>query len=218
MPKVKNCPRIMLPTPANTLPLPPPLVPSSIVLMKTVLSAPSTPSKPLCVPPPNKKSCPPPFIRGQVGRKFFSLAQPRNCTRIPDGCSLIIAGFRKVLPYEKVNSKYIILDPFGNAWSAPKVFDVWHEEVESHALSSDEFQSYRIAVVRDANDFFLAFSNRKTHINNVIHELQRDLDFSDNEASHKQIQRMSTKNKTQTSILMMKINLGKKYYGLNKII
>ena len=135
MVKVKTCPRIALPPPDAILPPPPPLIPTSSVILKSVPSAPSTPSKPPCVPPPNKKPCPPPFIRGQVGRKFFSLAQPRNCTRLPDGCSLIIAGFRKVLPHENVNSKFIIIDPFGNTWSAPKVFDVWREEIDSHILS-----------------------------------------------------------------------------------
>ena len=172
MVKVKVSPNIAL--------LPPPLIPTSTVLLKTVPSVPSAPSKPQCLPPPNKKPCSPPFIRGQVGRKFFSLAQPRNCSRIPDGCSLIIAGFRKVLPHENVNSKYIILDPFGNAWSAPKVFDVWQEEIDSRALSSDEFQSHRIALVRDRDEFFLAYSDRKTHVNNVVHQIQKD--FSDDEA------------------------------------
>ena len=181
MVKVKNCPCIALPAPSATLPPPPPLIPTSTVIMKSIPSTPSTPSKPLCVPPPNKKSCAP-FIRGQVGRKFFSLTQPRNYTRIPDGCSLIIAGFRKVLPHENVNSKFVILDPFGNAWSAPKVFDVWREEIDSHALSSDEFVTHHIAIVRDHDEFFLAFSDRKTHVNNVINHLQRDLDFSDDDA------------------------------------
>ena len=182
MVKVKNCLCIALPPPDATLPPPPPIIPTSTVIVKSIPSTPSTPSKPLCAPPPNKKSCPPPFIRGQVGRKFFSLAQPRNYTRIPDGCSLIVASFRKVLPHEKVNSKFVILDPFRNAWSAPKVFDVWREEIDSCALSSDEFVTHRIAIVRDRDEFFLTFSDRKTHVNNVIHQVQRDLDFSNNEA------------------------------------
>ena len=183
MVKVKSCPRIALPPPDVTLPPPPPLIPTSVVTLKTVPSAPSTPSKPLCVPPPNKKSSPPPpFIRGQVGRKFFSLIQPRSCSRIPIGCSLIIASYRKALPHENVNSKFIIIDPFGNTWSAPKVFDVWWEEIETKALNSDEFVTHRIAIVRDDSNFFLAFSNRKTHVNNVTQELQRDLVFSDDDA------------------------------------
>ena len=179
MVKVKNCPRIALPPPATSLPPPPPLIPTSTVIVKSV---PSTPSIPLCVPPPSKKSCPPPFIRGQVGRKFFSLAQPRSCSRIPIGCSLIIASYRKALLHENVNSKFVIIDPFGNTWSVPKVFDVWREEIETKALNSDEFVTHRIAIVRDDANFFLAFSDRKTHVNNVIHELQRDIDFSDDEA------------------------------------
>ena len=182
MPKVKMCPRIALPPPDATIPPPPPLIPTSLVTVKTVPSLPSTPSKPQCVPPPNKKSCPPPFIRGQVGCKFFSLAQPHAYTRIPIGCSLIITGYRKVLPHENINSKFIIIDPFGNTWSAPKVFDIWREEIETKALCSDKFVMHRIAVVRDTNDFFLAFSDRKTNINNVINHLQRDLDLSDDDA------------------------------------
>ena len=125
MVKVKTCPCIALPPPDATLPPPPPLIPSSTVLLKT------TPSTPPPVPisalitkdvpsilPPSKKPCPPPFIRGQVGRKFFSLAQPRSYMKIPDGCSLIIAGFRKPLPHEFVNVKHILLDPFGGVWTS----------------------------------------------------------------------------------------------------
>ena len=110
MVKVKNCPRITLPTPDASLPPPPPLIPTSIVTVKSVPSAPppipiSALVKKLAPPPsapPSKKPCPQPFIRGQVGRKFFSLSQLHTYTKIPDGCSLIIAGFRKPLPHETV--------------------------------------------------------------------------------------------------------------------
>ena len=192
MPKVKNCPRIALPASSATLPLPPPLIPSSTVLVKSVPSAPPpvpisslianvVPSAPpSSSPPPSKKPCPP-FIRGQVGRKFFSLSQPRSYTKIPDGCSLIVAGFRKPLPHETVKSKHIILDPFGGTWSAPHVFNIWHKEIESGALSSDELTTHRVALVRNSAEFFLAFSDRKSQINNVLHQIQQD-PISDDDA------------------------------------
>ena len=186
MVKVKNCLRIALPTP---------LIPTSTVLVKSVPSTPppvpiskvvpsapppvpiskivpSTP--PSSAPPPTKKSCPQPFIRGQVSHKFFSLSQPRTYTKILDGCSLIIAGFQKPLPHETVKNKYIILDPFSGTWCAPRVFDVWREEVDSGALTSNEFTTHRVALVQNGVEFFLAFSDRKSHINNVLHEIQQD--------------------------------------------
>ena len=167
MVKVKNCTRIALPAPSATLPLPPPLIPSSVVTIKSVSSAPppvpisTLINKDVPSPPPSKKPCPP-FIRGQVGRKFFSLSQPRSYSKIPDGCSLIIAGFRKPLPHENVKSHFVILDPFGGVWTSPRVFEIWHEEVDSGALSSDEFVTHRVALVRNGSEFFLAFSDRKS--------------------------------------------------------
>ena len=175
MVKVKTCPCIALPTPSVTLPPPPPLVPSSVIIMKSVPSAPPSP-----IPPPAKKPCPP-FIRGQVGRKFFSLSQLRSYSKIPNGCSLIVAGFRKPLPHETVKSQFIILDPFGGTWTSPQVFNVWREEVESGALTSDEFATHRVALVRNGVEFFLAFSDRKSQVNNVLHQIQQD-PISDDEA------------------------------------
>ena len=151
-----------------------------------------------------------------MGRKFFTLTQPCTYTRIPDGYSLIVAGFQKVLPHKNVNSKFVILDPFGNAWSAPKVFDVWREEVDSHALSTDEFVTHRVAIVRDRDEFFLAFSDRKTNVNNVINHLQRDLDFSDDDAFPNADS--EDEREKHDPDLTMKINLGKNYYGFNKIV
>ena len=186
--KVKNCPRITLPTPDPSLPPPPPLIPSSIVTIKSVPSAP--PPVPISMlikkivpsdPPPSKKLCPHPFIRGQVGHKFFSLSQPRSYTKIPDGCSLIIVGFRKPLPHENVKSSFVFLDPYGGTWMSPQVFNVWREEVESGALTSDEFATHRVALVRNGVEFFLAFSDRKTQINNVTNQIQQD-PKSDDEA------------------------------------
>ena len=180
MVKVKVSPHVALP--------PPPLIPTSTVIVKSSPSTPPPPPVPICslirkvvpsAPPPPKKPCPQPFIRGQVRRKFFSLSQPKSYTKIPDRCSLIIAGFRKPLPHESVKTRFVILDQFGGVWSSPRVFEVWRKEVESGALTSDEFATHRIALVQNGAEFFLSFSDRKTQINNVLHEIQQDLSSDD---------------------------------------
>ena len=94
--------------------------------------------------------------------------------KIPDRCSLIIAGFRKPLPHENVKSSFVLLDPFGGAWTSPQVFNVWRDEVESGALTSDEFATHRVALVRNGCEYFLAFSDRKSQVKNVLHQIQAD--------------------------------------------
>ena len=177
MVKVKNCPCIALPAPYATLPPLPPIIPTSVVMLKSVPSAPHPvpvpPATASTFPPPTKKVCPPPFIKGQVGRKFFSLQQPRLFSNFPDGYSLIVSCFRKPLPHENSKSKYIIVDPYGGTWVAPRVFEVWRDEVESGALTKDEFITHRIAIVRDGNNFFLSFSDNKTKVNLVTYQIQK---------------------------------------------
>ena len=46
--------------------------------------------------------------------------------------------------------------------------------MESGALTSDEFSTHHVALVRNGAEFFLAFSNRKSQINNVLHQIQAD--------------------------------------------
>ena len=61
------------------------------------------------------------------------------------------------------------------------MFNVWREEVESGALTSDEFTSHRVALVWNGAEFFLAFSDRKSQINNVLHQIQQEPALSDDE-------------------------------------
>ena len=56
---------------------------------------------------------------------------------------------------------------------APHVFEVWRDEVESGALTKDEFITHRIAIVRDGNNFFLSFSDNKTKVNLVTYQIQK---------------------------------------------
>ena len=184
MAKVKNTPRAAVPLP---------LIPTSVVTMKSTPSGPpplavstlvakSVPSPPTSsYPPPVKKVCPPPFIKGQVGRKFFSLQQPHSFCSFPDGCSLIVSAFRKPLPHETCKSKFVLIDPFGGTWSAPCVFEVWREEIDLGALTKDEFITHRIAIVRDGNNFFLSFSDIKTKVNLITYEIQKQLPLEEEE-------------------------------------
>ena len=66
-------------------------------------------------------------------------------------------------------------------WTALKVFEVWRDEVESGALSTDEFVTHRVALVRNGAEFFLAFSDRKSQVNNVLHQIQQE-PISDDDA------------------------------------
>ena len=62
------------------------------------------------------------------------------------------------------------------------MFDVWREEVDLGALTSDEFTTHRVALVRNGAEFFLAFSDRKSQVNNVLHQIQQDPIDDDDEA------------------------------------
>ena len=200
MAKVKVCPRIALPAPSVTLPPPPPLIPTSVVTLKSVPSAsPPVPVSTLIkkdVPPPTasssplptKKACcpPPPFIKGQVGRKLFSLQQPRFFCSFPNGCSLIISAFRKPLPHENCKTKFVIIDPYGGTWCAPRVFEVWCDEVESGAITKDDFITHQIAIVRDGSEFFISFSDRKTRVNLITYEIQKQIPLEEEEEAFPQ--------------------------------
>ena len=109
-----------------------------------------------------------------MGTKFFSLEQPHHYSELPDWCSLIISCCQKPLPHENVKTSFVLLDPFGGAWTSPRVFEIWREEIESGALSSDEFATHRIALVQNGCEFFLAFSDRKSQVNSVLHQIQQD--------------------------------------------
>ena len=161
-PRVKNMQRIAIP---STLPPPPPCtdIPPSYD------NIPSTSPKLKC--PPTKKTCRSnTIIKGQVGTKFFSLDQLRPYTELLDGCSLIISSCQKPLLHEQVNTKFLLLDAFGMKWTAPRVVDVWREQVDK-GLVEDELKTHQVALVRSGSDFFLAHSDKKTKYTQVIHSI-----------------------------------------------
>ena len=77
---------------------------------------------------------------------------------LPHGHSLIIRSFRKPYYYEHVKSKYIIVDPLGNKWTSPEVFNLWHEMVENREMSDIDMKVYHIAIVHLGNEFHLCSS------------------------------------------------------------
>ena len=201
-PKVKHCPRTVLPDPSPSLPLPPPLlnIPTSEVHLKTMPSIPqliakSVPSAlPPIAPPPTKKITPPgPYVKGQVGHIFFSLGRIRSYTDIPSGCSLIINKFWKPFSFEGSAGKYILIDPFENKWSSPETFNKWRECVDHGDLNELDLSKYRLALVRFRSEFKLSSSLRKTSWKDEIYPIhqvddpqeeedlreQKDPDFSD---------------------------------------
>ena len=66
---------------------------------------------------------------------------------LPHGHSLIVASFRKPFSYEHVKSKYIIVDPLGNKWCSPEVFNVWRETVDARESPDIDQKLYRLAIV-----------------------------------------------------------------------
>ena len=174
----KPSPKNEVPTPKKTTPPPPPLsdltalpsglppppsfpnVPFSIIIKKSIPSLP--PIVPKLAPPPAKKVTPPtPFIKGQIGHVFFTMSQPRSYLEMPHGYSLIIGSFRKPFSHEHVKTNYIIVDPLGNNWTSPEVFNIWRETVERGEVPDIDQKLFRIAIVRLGNEFRLCSSSHK---------------------------------------------------------
>ena len=185
MARTKYCPRpaptnpIHSPSPSPSpdptlLPLPP-LVKMSIptatrASAPAVKSVPSAPHPQIVVGPPRKKlSYPGPLIKGQVGSIFFSLERPRNYMEIPHGFSLIVQSFHLCFRHELVDSKYVLVDPLGNSWSAPEVFMQWRRCVENHEMEDIDLGKVRLAVVHYSNTFKLCTSSKKNNYKDYTH-------------------------------------------------
>ena len=194
MAHTKNCPRVkptspsLSPSPSPTLPLPPPLI--KMTVPSTTLPSPSLPphlalpratppavkSHPsahppqIVVGPPMKKlSYPGPFIKGQVGSIFFSLDRVHNYMEIPHRYSLIVQSFHMRYKHEITYSKFILVDPLGNSWSAPEVFDRWRTCVENHELEDIDPMKCCLAIVHFGNTFKLMVSDKKSKYTTQTH-------------------------------------------------
>ena len=214
MAKVKHCvhgvppspKRKDSPSPKKTEPPPPPLtslsslptgltpppsfpnVPFSIIMKKSITSL--TLSTQKLAPPLTKKiSQPTPFIKGQLGHVFFSMSMPQSYMEMPHGHSIIVGSFQKPYSYKNCKSIFILIDPLGNKWTSPEVFNLWHETIESGEMEEIDQKVYQIAIVHLGNEFHLCSSlcknSFKDHIIPVkdVHQLaeedphEKDPDF-----------------------------------------
>ena len=193
MAHTKNCPRANppssssspspAPSPSPTLPPPPPLI--KMTVPAATLPSPSLPLPPLppivsratarsppqiIVGPPMKKlSYPGPFIKGQVGSIFFSLDRVHNYMEIPHRYSLIVQSFHMRYKHEITYSKFILVDPLGNSWSALEVFDRWRTCVENHELEDINPMKCHLAIVHFGNTFKLAVLDKKSKYTTQTH-------------------------------------------------
>ena len=151
--------------PSPSLPSPPPLPPIvSRTSTPAIKSTPSAPRAQIVVGPPRKKlTYPGPLVKGQVGAIFFSLDRPRNYMEIPHGFSLIVQSFHMRFRHELVDSKYVIVDPLGNSWSAPEVFTQWRRCIKNHEVEDLDLSKVRLAIVRYGNTFKLCTSSKKNN-------------------------------------------------------
>ena len=152
---------------------------TSIVIKKTTPSALS----PLTPPPQKKVTLPGPCIKGQVGHVFFSLDVPCSYTEIPPGHTVIIVKFQKTFNFETVNSKYILIDPLDNKWTAPEVFNKWREVVDHGDLHELDLKQYQLRLVRYGHEYKLTSSLRKTLYKDEIFPIHaKDYPLADEDA------------------------------------
>ena len=169
-------PLIKMSVPAATLlspslPPPPPLPPIlSNTSTPAVKSVPSTPPAQIIVGPPRKKiAYPGPFIKGQIGSVFFSLNKVHSCMEIPHGYSIIVQNFCFQYKFEACFSKYVIINPIGNKWDAPEVFEKWRNCVETRTLEDLDLMKTRLAIVCYGNTFKLCTSDKKSNYQTQTH-------------------------------------------------
>ena len=83
--------------------------------------------------------------------------------------SIIVQNFRLRYKFELVYSKYVIIDPLGNKWEAPEVFEKWRQCVETNALQDLDLMKIRLAIVLYGNTFKLCTSDKKTKYQSLTH-------------------------------------------------
>ena len=135
-----------------------------------VVAPPSAPRPQIIIERPRKKiTYPGPFIKGQVGTVYFSLDKIRSYMEIPHGYSIIVSNFHLRCKYESCFSKYVIIDPIGNKWEAPEVFEKWRQCVETNTIADLDLNKTRLAIVRYGNNFKLCTSVKKNSYKDQMH-------------------------------------------------
>ena len=88
---------------------------------------------------------------------------------IPHGFSIIVQNFHMRYKCEPCFSKYVIVDPIGNKWEAPVVFEKWRQCVESNTIQDLDLSKTRLAIVRYGNSFKLCTSTKKNNYKDQTH-------------------------------------------------
>ena len=130
----------------------PALVSAPPSVLPLIVGPPSTPpsARPpqIIVEPPRKKiTYPGPFIKGQVGSVYFSLDKIRSYMEIPHRYSIIVLNFHMCYKFEPCFSKYVVINPLGNKWEAPEVFEKWRQCVETNTIADLDLNKTRLAIV-----------------------------------------------------------------------
>ena len=192
-PRVKQCAHIALPPPpkddnGEMIPCQPP----PPIIVKSVPSGPfpmqhdpiqDIPSSGICLKPEFVSLLEPPaykkkieshgtLIKGQLGSIFFAPGFVRKCEEIPVGFSLIINTFRKPFHFEHAKTKYVLVDPFGEKWTSPETFNLWHECIEKGEAKEIDAKLYRLLLVRLPKYFALSTSLRKNKYSEQIHTIR----------------------------------------------
>ena len=100
---------------------------------------------------------------------YFSLDKVHNYMELPHGYSLIVQNFCLCQKFEMCFSKYVLIDPLGNKWEAPEVFQQWHNCVETRTIQDLDLNKTRLAIVRIGNTFKLCTSVKKNNYKDQTH-------------------------------------------------
>ena len=154
-------------TDTSSLPLPP-LPP---IVSRATVPAPKSVAQIVVAPPRKKIMYPGPFIKGQVGSVYFSLDKIRSYMEIPHRYSIIIQNFHMRYKFEPCYSKYVLIDPLGNKWEAPEVFEKWRQCVETNTIQDLDLNKTCLAIVRYGNTFRLCTSVKKNNYKDQTHPI-----------------------------------------------
>ena len=73
--------------------------------------------------------------------------------------------------FEPCFTKYIIIDPLGNKWEAPEVFEKWRQCVETNTIQDLDLNKTQLAIVHYGNTFKLCTSVKKNNYKDQTHPI-----------------------------------------------
>ena len=111
----------------------------------------------------------PPFLRGQIGKVFFTNRPVNSLDRMPEGSSFVVAAFRLATNREQaLGCKYVLIDTYNGQWAAPPVFNEWRQAVEEGSLPELDFNTIRLALTKSNGWYSLCSSKRSVNYKDAI--------------------------------------------------